>query len=257
MSIMTWISVENVTIDIPVIDSHSVSLKARIMAALRPSDKAPRTSSAQRVIRALDGISFSLAEGDRVGLIGKNGSGKTTLLRILAGIYEPMQGQVRLCGRTTTVLDLAFGIDMEATGIENIYLRGYALGMTKKMIKSVENEIVEFTELGQRLQHPVRTYSAGMILRLAFSISLMSPHEIMLIDEAIGVGDAGFIGKARARLEGTLAQSGIVVLASHAINLIEDMCDKAIYLREGRMIKFGSASDVVAMFKRDIAAELH
>jgi len=254
---MTWVAVENVTIDIPVIDSHSVSLKARVISAFRPRGRAVGTKPAQGVVRALDGVSLFLADGDRVGLIGKNGSGKTTLLRILAGIYEPMRGQVRLCGRTSAVLDLTFGIDMEATGIENIYLRGYALGMTRKTIKSVESKIVEFTELGRRLQHPVRTYSAGMILRLAFSISLMSPHEIMLIDEVIGIGDAGFIGKARALLEGTLAQSGIVVMASHAINLIEEMCDKAIYLREGRIIDFGPVSDVVAMFKRDIAAESH
>jgi homopolymeric O-antigen transport system ATP-binding protein len=257
MSAMSWIAVENVTIDIPVIDSHSVSLKARVMSALRSRSKVPGNQPARPVIRAIESVSFDLAEGDRVGLIGKNGSGKTTLLRVLAGIYEPMQGQVRLCGRTSTVLDLTFGIDVEATGIENIYLRGYALGMTKKMIKSVESDIVDFTELGQRLQHPVRTYSAGMILRLAFSISLMSPHEIMLIDEVIGVGDASFIGKARTMLEGTLAQSGIVVLASHAINLIEEMCNKAIYLREGRIMKFGPVSDVVAMFRGDIAAESH
>ena len=250
---MTWVEVENVTIDIPVLDSHSVSLKRRVASALQRPAKNRETKPAQQIIRALEGVSFGLAEGDRVGLIGKNGSGKTTLLRVLAGIYEPMQGQVRLCGRTSTVLDLTFGIDMEATGIENVYLRGYALGMTKKMIKSVESEIVDFTELGQRLHHPVRTYSAGMILRLAFSISLMSPHEIMLIDEVISVGDASFIGKARATLESALAQSRIVVVASHAIDLIEGMCNKAIYLREGRIISFGPVSDVVSTFKRDIA----
>lgn len=251
---MSWIAVENVTIDIPVINSHSVSLRTRVLSALQRRTKIRATKPPHQVIRALDDASFYLTEGDRVGLIGKNGSGKTTLLRALAGIYEPLQGTVRMSGRTTTVLDLTFGIDVEATGIENIYLRGYALGMTKKTIRNAETQIAEFTELGERLKHPVRTYSSGMILRLAFSISLMSPHEIMLIDEIIGVGDASFIGKARAMLEGTFARSGIVVVASHAIDLIEGMCNKAIYLREGRIIEFGAVSDVVATFRREIAA---
>jgi ABC-type polysaccharide/polyol phosphate transport system ATPase subunit len=254
---MTWIDVENVTIDIPVLDSHSVSLKNRAAAILRRRVSGSREPSQQQFIRALENISFSLAEGDRVGLIGKNGSGKTTLLRVLAGIYEPMQGQVRLSGRTSALLDLTFGIDMEATGIENIFLRGYALGMTKTMIKKAESVIVEFTELGQRLQHPVRTYSAGMILRLAFSISLMSPHEIMLIDEIIGVGDASFIGKTRGKLESALAQSRIVVVASHAIDLIESICNKAIYLHEGRIVSFGPVADVVSAFKHEISAGSH
>jgi ABC-type polysaccharide/polyol phosphate transport system ATPase subunit len=254
---MTWVEVENVTIDIPVIDSHSVSLKTRVASALRGLGGSPRVKPTRQIIRALEGVSFRLMEGDRVGLIGKNGSGKTTLLRVLAGIFEPIEGLVRLCGRTSSVLDLTFGIDMEATGIENVYLRGYALGMTKKMIRTLEPEIVEFTELGQRLQHPVRTYSAGMVLRLAFSISLMSPHEIMLIDEVIGVGDASFIGKARAMLANTLAQSRIVVVASHSIDLIEEMCNKAIYLRDGRIIKFGPVADVVSTFKGEIAAASH
>lgn len=251
---MTWIEVDNVTIDLPLLDSHSVSLKRRIAAMLRNLGGSPVAKPSCEFVRALEGLSFTLVDGDRVGLIGKNGSGKTTLLRVLAGIYEPVQGQVRLLGRTSALLDLAFGLDMEATGIENIYLRGYALGMNKRTISKMEGEIAEFTELGERLSHPVRTYSTGMILRLAFSISFMAPHEIMLLDEVIGVGDASFISKATAKLTGVIAQSRIVVVASHAIDLIEGICNKALYLREGRIVKFGPVDDVVSTFKRDIAA---
>ena len=245
---------KNVTIDLPLLDSHSVSLKRRIAALLKTLGGSPAAKPGTEFVRALEGVSFTLADGDRVGLIGKNGSGKTTLLRVLAGIYEPVQGQVRLLGRTSTLIDLAFGLDMEATGTENIYLRGYALGMTKRTISKMEAEIAEFTELGERLSHPIRTYSAGMILRLAFSISFMSPHEIMLLDEVVGVGDASFIGKATAKLTGAITQSRIVVVASHAIDLIEGICNKALYLREGRIVKFGPVADVVSIFKRDLAA---
>ncbi len=251
---MALIDVENVTVEIPLFDSHSTSLKRWIAAAMGKRDNRHDAQCEQRTVRALDDISLRLVDGDRIGLIGKNGSGKTTLLRVLAGIYEPAVGQVRVDGRTTTVLDQAFGIDMEASGTENIYLRGYALGMSKRMIKSVESEIAEFTELGRRLVHPVRTYSTGMMLRLAFSISLMSPHEILLIDEIIGAGDASFVEKTREKLRSTLAQSRIVVVASHSLELIESMCNKAIYLRDGRLNKFGPVMDVVSAFRRDASS---
>ncbi len=253
---MTWIEVENVTVDLPILDSHSVSLKRRIATVMKELSGGQTAKPVRHYVRALENVTFGLADGDRVGLIGKNGSGKTTLLRVLAGIYEPAQGQVRVSGRTSTLLDLTFGLDMEATGIENIYLRGYAVGMGTRMIKSVEAGIIEFTELGERLADPVRTYSTGMILRLAFSISFMAPHEILLLDEVIGVGDASFIGKTRARMASAITQSRIVVVASHAIDLIEGMCNKAIYLRDGRMIEFGPVADVISTFRREIGAEV-
>ena len=251
---MAWIEMDGVTIDFPVFDSGSMSVKSHMGATLRRlcGFEAPKPEHV--TVRALEDISFRLVDGDRVGLIGKNGCGKTTLLRVLGGIHEPTQGQVRLSGRTSSLLDLTFGIDLEATGIENIYLRGYALGMTKKMIKRAEAEICDFTELGPRLQYPVRTYSSGMLLRLAFSISLISPHDIMLIDEVIGVGDASFIGKARAKLASTLAQCRIVVVASHALDLLEGICNKAIYLRDGHIVEFGPIGDVISTFGHEIAA---
>src|SRR5262245_55211111 len=155
---MAWIEVEGATVDIPVFDSRSMSLKARVGGLLRRSSRRSGAGPAHSVIRALEQVSFRLDDGDRVGLIGRNGSGKTTLLRVLGGIYEPTQGQVRVNGRTRTLLDLTLGIDLEATGLENVYLRGYALGMTRKMIAAAEAEICEFSELGARLEYPVRTY---------------------------------------------------------------------------------------------------
>ena len=251
---MAWIELDGVTIDFPIFDSRSMSVKSHVATALQRLCGLGASQWGRVTVRALDDISFRLVDGDRVGLIGKNGCGKTTLLRVLGGIHEPTHGQVRLSGRTSTLLDLTFGIDLEATGIENIYLRGYALGMTKAKIKEQEGEICDFTELGQRLQDPVRTYSAGMLLRLAFSISLISPYDIMLIDEIIGVGDGSFIGKARTKLVSTLAQSRIVVVASHALDLLESLCNKAIYLRDGHIVEFGPVRDVISTYRHEITA---
>jgi homopolymeric O-antigen transport system ATP-binding protein len=251
---MAWVEVEDATVDIPIFDDRSMSLKSRAGGLWQRRRGLSGAKPEHAIVRALDHVSLRLVEGDRVGLIGRNGSGKTTLLRVLGGIYEPTQGQVRASGRTCTLLDLMLGIDLEATGIENIYLRGYALGMTRKMVANAESEICEFSELGQRLKYPVRTYSAGMLLRLAFSISLISPHDIMLIDEVIGVGDASFLGKTRAKMADAVNRSQIVVVASHALDLLTAMCNKAIYLREGRIIAFGPVADVISTYRLDTAA---
>jgi ABC-type polysaccharide/polyol phosphate transport system ATPase subunit len=158
-----------------------------------------------------------------------------------------------LCGRVTALFDLALGFDLEATGYDNIYLRGYSMGMNSGTMRGLVPGIAEFTELGDRLNDAVRTYSAGMMLRLAFATSLMSPHEILLLDEVIGAGDAAFLAKARNRMSSVVAQSRILVLASHALDLVEEMCNKAIYLREGRLAEFGSVHDIVSSYRRDLA----
>jgi ABC-2 type transport system ATP-binding protein/lipopolysaccharide transport system ATP-binding protein len=249
---MAWIEVDQATIELPVFDGRLMSLKLRALNAIKHLAISERRDAEQDFIRALDNISFRAVDGDRIGLVGTNGAGKTTLLRMLAGIYEPTRGLVRSSGRSLAILNPALGIDGEATGVENIYLRGYALGMTRNEIREVEAEIGHFTELGGRLHHPVRTYSAGMTLRLAFSISLMAPHDIMLIDEVIGVGDAGFIDKARARLTSAVARSRIVVVASHALDMLEGLCNKAIYLRQGRIVTFGPVAEVISAFRQDV-----
>ncbi len=250
---MAWVDVDNASVDIPIFDSKSMSFKARVATLCRRLGGFGEDGASYEIVHALKNVSFRLKDGDRVGLIGRNGCGKTTLLRTIAGIYEPTAGQVRVSGETCAILDLMLGMDMDATGIENIYLRGYAVGMSRKAIGDIESEIADFTELGAHLNYPVRTYSAGMVLRLAFSASLMTPHDIMLLDEVIGVGDANFMQKARARLDDVLARSRIVVVASHSVDLLESMCNKGIYLRDGCLVECASIGETVSAYRRDIA----
>ena len=247
---MAWIEIDKVSVEFPIITGRTVSLKRSLLAIVRAS----RDADQARTITALHGLSFSIKNGDRVGIVGLNGSGKSTLLRLLAGIYEPTLGEVRISGRVNALVDLALGLDPEATGYENIALRGYALGMSVRSMRDLTPEVAAFTELGDRLNDPIRTYSAGMVLRLAFATSLMCPHDILLLDEIIGVGDAAFLAKARSWLTSVVEHSRVVVLASHALDLIETICNKAIYLRGGQVVAYGAVEETIALYQRDLAS---
>jgi ABC-type polysaccharide/polyol phosphate transport system ATPase subunit len=201
------------------------------------------------VIKALEGINFEFHEGDRVGLLGHNGSGKTTLLRTLAGIYEPISGEIRANARVVPLFDLQLGMDVDATGLENIWLRSKLLGLTSRQINSSIEDIAEFTELGDFLYMPIRTYSMGMMLRLAFAISTAITPEILVLDEMIGAGDAAFIARANDRLKDFLAKAGILVLASHNLPMLTKWCNKGLLLEHGKLIAFGPLADVVARYQ--------
>jgi homopolymeric O-antigen transport system ATP-binding protein len=207
------------------------------------------------VVKALDGVSFEIFEGDRVGLIGHNGSGKTTLLRTLAGIYEPACGMIQATGRVFPLFDLQLGMDPEATGIENIWMRGKMLNLTTQQIKDALDDIVDFTELGDYLYMPTRAYSTGMALRLAFAISTAVTPEILVLDEMIGTGDAAFIAKADARLKTFLAKTGILIIASHSMNMLRKWCNKGMLLEQGRMLAYGPLEDVASTYESRLAAE--
>lgn len=187
-------------------------------------------------VRAIDQLNLEVNDGDRIGLVGHNGSGKTTLLRVLAGIYKPVAGRIRIEGKVGTLLDPAAGMDSEATGMENIFLRGYVLGLTKRQIESHIDDIADFTDLGDFLQLPTRTYSAGMAARLAFGISTAMHNDIMLIDEGIGAGDTAFQEKARKRIEDLFDRTSIVLIASHAEDLIARFCNRRIQMEQGRAV---------------------
>jgi len=201
------------------------------------------------VIKALDGVSFEILEGDRVGLLGHNGSGKTTLLRTLAGIYEPVEGVIRTSGRVFPLFDLQLGMDIDATGLENIWMRGKLLGLTTKQIKDALDDISEFTELGDYLQMPIRTYSTGMALRLAFAISTAITPEILVLDEMIGAGDAAFLARADARLKTFLARTGILVIASHSLPILRQWCNKGMLLQAGKIVAFGPIEEVIKRYE--------
>jgi ABC-type polysaccharide/polyol phosphate transport system ATPase subunit len=201
------------------------------------------------VIKALDGVSFELHEGDRVGLLGHNGSGKTTLLRAIAGIYEPVRGMIRTKGRVVPLFDLHLGMDTDATGIENIWMRGKLLDLSTQQIKDALDDVSDFTELGEYLYMPIRTYSTGMMLRLAFAISTAITPEILILDEMIGAGDAAFIIRAEARLKSFLSRTGILVFASHSMGMLRQWCNKAMLLENGKLITYGPFEDVAARYE--------
>jgi ABC-type polysaccharide/polyol phosphate transport system ATPase subunit len=252
---MAGIDLEGVAVELPIFDGRSMSFKRSAAAFIRNLGRTGWASEPVRVVPALRDLSVTMQDGDRVGLIGLNGSGKTTLLRVLAGAYEPTHGEVHIRGRVTALIDLAVGFDPEATGYENIYSGGYALGMSVAKMRDLAPRVAAFTELGDRLNDAIRTYSAGMMLRLAFATSLMCPHDILLLDEVIGVGDGAFLAKARDWLTTAMAQSQIVVLASHALDLVEGICNKAIYLRDGRIVAFGPVHEITSIYRRELAGE--
>jgi len=203
--------------------------------------------SGRVVIKALDGLSFEIHEGDRIALMGHNGSGKTTLLRTLAGIYEPISGTMQATGRVFPLFDLQLGMDQDATGVENIWMRGKMLGLGTDQIKASLDDIAEFTELGEYLYMPTRTYSMGMMLRLAFAISTAITPEILLLDEMIGAGDAGFLARAEDRLRHFVSRTGIMVLASHSTVMLRQWCSKGMLLDRGKLVAFGPLEDVLSL----------
>jgi ABC-type polysaccharide/polyol phosphate transport system ATPase subunit len=250
---MPSIELDNVSVMFPVYSTGSRSLKNALVAATTGG----RIGSEAKhvVIQALDQVSLQLRDGDRVALIGHNGAGKTTLLRVLAGIYEPRVGSIRIEGRVTPMFDINLGIDPESTGYENIILRGLYLGLTRAEILARRDSVAEFTELGPFLDIPVRTYSAGMQARLAFAMATCIEPEILLLDEGIGAGDASFLEKANERLDQFIKKAGILVLASHSVDLVRRLCNRALLMEHGRLLWGGGIEEGLALYhERHVAA---
>jgi ABC-type polysaccharide/polyol phosphate transport system ATPase subunit len=201
------------------------------------------------VIRALDGVSFSLDHGDRVALVGHNGAGKSTLLKVLAGVYEPFAGQINIKGKVSSLFTSIPGLVQDDTGFENIVTCGLFLGMTSEEIKNKTFEIAEFTELGEYLKLPVRSYSSGMLLRLGFAIATSLEPDILILDEGLGAGDARFTDKVNRRMNALLNRSSIVVVASHSNELICAMCNKAILLDSGKLLRIGSVVEILEQYQ--------
>jgi len=191
-----------------------------------------------------------LNEGDRVGLVGHNGAGKTTLLRVICGILEPVAGSLEVVGSVTPMFNLTDGMDMEATGYENIWIRGQILGCSRPFIAKCVDDIVEFSELENFLHMPVRTYSSGMMLRLAFAISTALRPQILVMDEMIGAGDATFYERAQVRLTRFIETAGILVVATHNPAIIRTWCNKAMWLAHGKVAAFGAVDEVLAGYAR-------
>ena len=235
---MAQLNLNHVDVTVPVLHGSSYSIKKTLFHGLRSlsgQSKAPP----RRIVHALKGIDLQITHGDRVGLIGANGAGKSTLLKVLAGIYEPTSGDIEISGHVCPLFDVNLGINPETTGYENIEMRALYLGMRLNDIREKMEEIAEFTELGDFLSMPVRTYSTGMAFRLAFAVTTFLKPDILLMDEMILAGDANFQAKGAARLRDLISTSGILVLASHSDELLRQWCNKGLYLAEGRVQFFG------------------
>ncbi len=240
---MARVLLENVSVDIPVFTSETRSLRKSLLRFGGGSGRL-KQESGHVVARALNHINLDLRDGDRLGLVGVNGAGKTTLLRVLAGTYPPTAGRIRSEGRVASLLDVSLGLDYELSGLQNIYLKALFHGISRQEIDGRLAEIIDFADLGEFINLPVRTYSSGMVLRLAFSIITSMVPDIILMDEWVGVGDSHFIEKATERLESFVGRSSILVLASHSEDLIRKVCNRALLMSQGNILTDGSVENV-------------
>jgi len=236
---MSSVIAENLVVEFPLYGGKSRSLKNTFMRAATGGLLA-RDAADRVVIRALNGLSFEFREGDRVGIVGHNGSGKSTLLRAIAGAYEPVSGTLDVAGRLATMLSITLGMDTESTGYENIFLRATIMGLRNREIAPLVEEICTFSELGDYIHMPMRTYSSGMSMRLAFAISTSVPADIVLMDEWMSVGDAEFSNKAQIRLRAMLDNAHMLFLASHDEKLIRRNCNKIMHLDHGEIVNLES-----------------
>ena len=221
---MAHIKLHEASVDIPIYSNHNRSIKNSLLKKLTKDKVLPQS------VRALNNITLDLRDGDRLGVMGPNGAGKSTLLRTLAGVYLPTSGTIEVKGRVASLIDISLGMEGEATGFENIRMRGIMMGLSLKKIKLMEDEIADFSGLGDFLHLPIRTYSTGMHMRLGFAVSTSVDADIILMDEWLSVGDSEFIQKAEKRLENFIGRSSILVIASHSEELIQKTTNQILRL---------------------------
>jgi len=235
----------NVSVEMPVYYRTGRSIPRTLVTRL--GGRITRKQQHADKVVALDDVSLHFRRGDRVALIGSNGAGKTTLLRVMAGIFEPVRGSVEVRGRIAPLIDISAGIEQEATGYENIRLRSAYFGLLPGELAERMADIEDFCELGEFLDMPVKTYSAGMSLRLALAISTFFDPEVLLMDEWITAGDLRFLDRAHRRMERFIEQSSLMVLASHAPDVVRAWCNKAVLVERGRIVAEGGVDDILEM----------
>jgi ABC-type polysaccharide/polyol phosphate transport system ATPase subunit len=250
---MTAVIVDNVSLDFPIYGAHRGWRTAFKQAAGGLIQREGKHHE-RVVVKALVDISLKLEEGDRLGLVGHNGSGKSTLLKVLAGIYEPIQGQVLVQGRVTPLFEMMPGLDLEGDGYENILTAGLLLGLSRSEIEKKLPEIAEFSELGEYLDLPVRTYSAGMVTRLGFALATALDPGVLLMDEGIGAGDERFAERAAERMNEFVGRSRILVVASHSPKIIQSVCNKAALMEAGRIVAIGPVDVIFDQYRTGIRA---
>lgn len=252
---MASINLNDVSVDFVLYQGSARSLKKTLFRS-STSGRLDHDAHHRITVKALSNLSVRLEHGDRVGLIGGNGAGKTTLLRVLAGVYEPTGGRIRVEGRVTPLFDIGLGLDVDASGYDNIRMRAAYFGLDRDEIERKMQDIAAFTELGDYLDLPVRTYSSGMTLRLAFAAATAVDPEILLMDEWIAVSDAQFLEKAQRRAESFVSRSSIMVVASHIDDVLRRLCNKLLWLDHGTVMRFGPVDDVLAAYHNHKAVTL-
>lgn len=224
---------------------NATTLKQEIFSRLKLEKPKPMLKD----IHALKDFDLHIRPGERVGVIGRNGSGKSTLLRTIAGIYPVESGSVEVEGKVKALFDLILGFDLESTGRENILYRGLLLGATPREIAEKTEEIIEFSELGDFINYPIKSYSSGMLVRLAFSVSTSLPGEILLLDEVIAAGDVKFMAKAKKRMLGLMDEADIMVFVTHDLATAEEVCNRIVLMDSGRIIADGKPSEILALYR--------
>tara|TARA_R110000868_G_scaffold101630_1_gene279667 strand:+ start:15814 stop:16713 length:900 start_codon:yes stop_codon:yes gene_type:complete len=250
---MAHVHVKNLTLNYPLYGKQATVAVAPVAMTNKKGDKQStrlirNARKAVVGVQALQQVSFNAESGERLAIVGENGSGKTTLLQVLAGIYAPDEGSVEIEGHATSVVNIALGMNNEATGHRNITLRGLADGHTRKEIEAKRAEIAEFSELGDFLNLPVETYSSGMRMRLNFAIATAFEPEVLILDEWLSAGDKAFKKKATGRMKSFVGSAGILILASHNPKLLLDNCERALWLDKGRVRADGPVEDVLEMY---------
>ncbi|MEM8811179.1 MAG: ATP-binding cassette domain-containing protein [Pseudomonadota bacterium] len=259
---MPSIRVSNVCIDYPIYQGSGRSLRHTlfmnpIKSAIAGAKHVGGTITRDEkgiIVRSLDEISFAIDAGERVGLVGQNGAGKSTLLRALAGIYEPNQGSIETDGKVVTFFNTTEGLSPEATGREMIETRGVLLGLSARKRAIMAEDVIEFCELGDYLEMPVRTYSSGMLVRLSFAIATSITADVLLFDELIGAGDARFYEKAKTRLETFIETASIMVVATHSRDILHKWCSRCFLMEHGKLITDGPVEDTLRIYDERRAA---
>ena len=246
---MAFLRLRDVSVEFPIYSGGSRSLRKTVLSATTQGNIG-RDAQDRLSVMALNEVSLEINHGDRLALMGANGAGKSTLLKVLAGIYEPTRGRIHSSGRVAALLSSSLGLSLDATGRENIIMRGMLMDIHPRQMRARAEEIAEFTDLGYYIDMPVRTYSAGMVVRLCFAVATAFTPEILLMDEWLAAGDAAFLERARLRMVEFIGGSAILVLASHAIPLLQQWCNKAVLLEGGRITASGTVDEIAEVYQR-------
>ena len=242
---MNMIEINKITMDFKIQNEHIQSLKEYLVNLFKGK-------ITYNTFRALDDVDIKIKKGEVIGIVGRNGAGKSTLLKVIARVLTPSEGNVKINGVIAPMLELGAGFDQDLTAKENIYLNGAILGYSKEFLESKYNDIVEFSELKDFIEQPVRTFSSGMMMRLAFSIATIVEPEILIVDEILSVGDAHFKAKSENRMRELMAGGTTVLMVSHALPQIRDLCNRVIWMEKGKVIMDGKTQSVCDAYEKEV-----